>query len=67
MLLATTTLLADRAARLETGARPPLGHAAFARELVAMATGMVVAPPSERLAAGEGRGSTTSDIPGTRL
>jgi TetR/AcrR family transcriptional regulator, regulator of cefoperazone and chloramphenicol sensitivity len=67
MLLATTTLLADRAARLETGARPPLRHAAFARELVAMATGMVLAPPASGSPRAERRGSTTPDIPGTRL
>ena len=36
---------------LETGARPPLGHAAFTRELVAMATGMV-ARAAERAARG---------------
>lgn len=43
MLLVTTTLLADRAARLEDGTRLPLGHAAFGRELVAMATGLLLA------------------------
>jgi AcrR family transcriptional regulator len=43
MLLVTTTLLADRAGRLETTDRLPLGHAAFSRELVAMATGLLLA------------------------
>lgn len=44
MLLATTTLLADRAARIEGGGEVPLGHDAFVAELVAMATGLVLAP-----------------------
>jgi AcrR family transcriptional regulator len=43
MLLVTTTLLADRAARLETETRLPLSHTAFSRELVTMATGLLLA------------------------
>ena len=44
MALVLTTLLADRAVRLEDGPRPPLGHDAFVGELVAMATGSLLAP-----------------------
>ncbi|HEY8523901.1 MAG TPA: TetR family transcriptional regulator [Acidimicrobiales bacterium] len=44
MLLATTTLLADRAARIENGDAVALDHDAFVAELVAMATGLVLAP-----------------------
>lgn len=44
MLLATTTLLADRAARLEGAETVPLGHDTFLGELAAMATGLVLAP-----------------------
>jgi AcrR family transcriptional regulator len=44
MLLATTTLLADRAVRIEGDGPVPVGHEAFVGELVAMATGLVLAP-----------------------
>jgi TetR/AcrR family transcriptional regulator, regulator of cefoperazone and chloramphenicol sensitivity len=45
MLLTTTTLLADRAARLESDLDPPLEHEAFIDELITMATGLLLARP----------------------
>jgi TetR/AcrR family transcriptional regulator, regulator of cefoperazone and chloramphenicol sensitivity len=48
MLLAAAVLLADRAARLEVGERLELGHRAFTRNLVSMATGMLAAEVPER-------------------
>jgi AcrR family transcriptional regulator len=59
MLLATTTLLADRAARIEGDRRVPLGHEAFVRELVAMAAGLVLASVRQD-AADTARSTSTS-------
>lgn len=46
MVLLMTSLLADRAMRIDAGQRQALGHRAFVDELVTMALGLVLAGPS---------------------
>ena len=60
MLLATTTLLADRAARLDGDGPVPLGHEAFVAELVAMATGLVLAATAAPAAAATAPAATST-------